>query len=194
MPNTETLTEGHVKRFKDALTKLRRSRISRTWKGGFYSFEVTWSKRNGFHLHCHLLIEARFIDQIELAKRWREALGVPMAIVKVKDVRDKSYLAEVTKYIGKGNETAAMPGLAIAQLIDSFEGVKTFGVFGELYKQRAAWKKYTEAYSEKSIACPCGCTRYLYLSEQEFLWHCIEKERSPPEVPVPFPQLELNYR
>lgn len=77
--------------------KLRRREIFSKVRGGWCSFEVT-NEGRGWHVHAHLLIDVRFIDASALAIEWGNCVGQDYAIVKIKDAREKKYLAEVTKY------------------------------------------------------------------------------------------------
>lgn len=188
--NTNTFDRGTVLRMKDAFTKLRRRKFARNWQGGFYSLEVTNESR-GWHLHMHILVDSRWIDASELARQWADCIGDTIAIVKVKDARENHYLKEVTKYAVKGNDLAGWSTPDIISLIEAFEGVRTFGVFGSLYGKRTEWKEFLEEVRANRVKCDCGCTLWKLFSESEWQW---ETEIAHPEqLHVPkIVQIESN--
>jgi hypothetical protein len=167
--NTDQLTNDYVRWFKHCWSRLRRSSFAAAWQGGFYSLEVT-NEGHGWHLHLHALIDARWVDQKELAIRWANIVGQDFAIVKVKDVRGSDYIREVTKYTVKGNDLAAWSAPDIAAYIDAMAGVRSFGVFGKLYSQRTAWRKWLDTLQAEKPACECGCTTAIILSPDEYAW------------------------
>lgn len=207
--NTGTLTEAMVKEFKSAFARLRRSkfatehqdqviatdiptrklihRYSYPWIGGFYSLEVT-KETNGWHLHLHALVDCRYIDCIALSDAWARALRQDIAIVKVKDARSKDYLAEVCKYVVKGDQLAAWKGQDIATLIHAFENVRTFGVFGTLYKRRAEFAAMLLELQAEPEACQCGCRRWEILTDKEAEW-----KRETGGIPPPSPKTMSTY-
>jgi len=167
--NTAVLTKTYLHWFKSCWGKLRRSRFASSWNGGFYSIEIT-NEGKGWHVHLHALINAKWIDAIELSKRWAKLVGQDFAITKVKDVRQADYLREVTKYAVKGSELASWTGSDIAAYIEAMNGVRSFGVFGKLYAQRAEWRKFLDTLQAEKPACTCGCTTVKILSESEYAW------------------------
>ncbi len=84
--NSAHLTQTYVKWFKSCLTKLRRRKICRNWIGGLYNLETTLEDK-GWHVHAHLLVNAKWIDKPELARTWAEIVGQDFAIVGVYDAR-----------------------------------------------------------------------------------------------------------
>lgn len=166
MRNSAVLTKETVKRAKKALTKLRRSVFAKNWRGGFYSTEVTNESR-GWHIHFHLLVDAGWIPQDELAREWAKCVGQDFAIVYVKDARQQNYLAEVAKYVVKGSELAKWSGEEIAAFVDAFDGVRTFSAFGSLLGQRKKVREIIKSMLEEMPACECGCSDYEILSPNE---------------------------
>jgi hypothetical protein len=173
--NTDTLTKAKVQWFKQCLSKLRRRKFARNWKGGFYRLEVT-NEGQGWHLHCHMLVDAGWVDAKKLSAEWAEVVGQDFAIVKVKDVHDRSYLAEVTKYTVKGSQLAAWSPDDIVTFLDAFQGVKTFGVFGSLYGKRTEWREWIDAIQARGPVCACGCENFRIMSANEQAWHQLTTE------------------
>ena len=164
--NTETITKSKVLAFKRNFQRLRRSRFCDNWEGGFYSLEVT-NEGRGWHLHLHALVNSRFIDAQKLAILWGKIVGQEYAIVCVKDVRKTDYLAEVTKYACKGSQLASWSPKDIADFVDAFDGVRTFGVFGELYTKRQQFREWLDELQKDLGQCECGCSNLEVLSPDE---------------------------
>lgn len=195
--NTESLTQLYVKFLKTQLGKLRRAKVFRAVKGGFYSMEVT-NEGRGWHVHFHLLIDAPWLCMPDVSQAWAKLVGQDFAICKIKDCRGADYLREVTKYAVKGSELASWSGLTIAEFIDSFDGVRFFGVFGSLYGKRTEWRAWIEAVREIKPQCSCGCSSWRLLSPEELLWE--EETRAglganppPPVARVPLSQADLSF-
>ena len=184
LKNTDDLSKGHVQEAKKWLTNLRRSKFARNWVGGFYSIETT-NEGNGWHLHFHLLIDAGWIDAIELSRQWARVTNNMGRIVKVKDARGTNYLAEVTKYAVKGVQLAAWSGEQIKTFIDAFTGVRTFGVFGSLYGARTRFYEFWKAVRGSQPSCKCGCCSIRYFSESEFLELDLRPTNEAAAIPPP---------
>lgn len=204
--NTAKLTLARVKFLKSALAKLRRSKFAREvtttdgitsypWKGGTWSLETTCEEQ-GWHLHFHLLVESRFINAAVLARKWGKLVGQEFAIVKVKDARRADYLKELIKYAVKPNSLAGWTSAQVADFVRVFSGVRTFGVFGELFKLRAQHKEWRAQLAELRETCSCGCKHRQFFSEQEWEWYCCEHETGPPQGMTsnvrPSPRAELQ--
>ena len=164
--NSKTLTKSYVKWFKACFSKLRRTKLFSSVRGGFYSLEVTNESR-GWHLHLHALIDSEFIDQSELAKEWARIVGQDFAIVYLTSKADTDYTAEVAKYVVKGSELAKWSGEEIAAFVDAFTGVRTFSAFGSLLGERAKVKAIIAAILDVKPACECGCTDFHIMNQNE---------------------------
>lgn len=171
--NTQEFTSETVRRFKAAWAKLRRRSFAKSWRGGFYSLEVT-NEGKGWHLHLHALIDANWIDSGRLAREWADCVGQDFAIVKVKDAREGDYLRELCKYIVDGNQVAAWSPEDVRSYVEAFKGQRTFGVFGVLYKLRKEHRAFLDDVQADKHACECGCTAFRLFSEAEWEWfECI---------------------
>lgn len=190
--NSSTLTKDYVQSFKAAFRRLRRSAFASNWIGGFYSIEVT-NEGQGWHLHLHALVESRWIDARQLSRAWARVAGQDFAIVKVKDARGKDYLREVTKYSVKGSDLAGWTGRDIAVFVDAFTGVRTFGVFGNLYGRRKEWADFCKSLAANKPSCDCGCSTFLFLSPNQLLERLETHDKSPVQgAPRPPPTIQPN--
>lgn len=156
--NTADLTKAHVKKHKANIVLLRRAKFAENWLGGFQNTELT-NEGAGWHLHTHLLVEARWICAKELAITWANIVGQEFAIVKVKDARGASYLAELTKYVCKGSQVAGWTPEKIAQMILAFDRVRTWHCFGLLNGLDKEWKRY-QAECRAPYRCECGSSSW----------------------------------
>lgn len=166
--NVPDLTKFHVLEFKKWFTNLRKRKFCKNWFGGFYSLEVT-NEGRGWHLHLHALINARYIDKFGLSANWESVTNGMGRIVDVSDARRKDYLQEVTKYAVKGVQLAAWTPEQIRTFITAFQGVRTFGVFGELYGKRTEFAEWFKAIRDLKPKCKCGCSDMHFFSEAEFI-------------------------
>lgn len=189
--NVQHLTKGHVLEFKKWFKKLRHRRFAKHWRGGFYNIEVT-NRGNGWHLHLHALIDANYIDSFELSKQWNSVNGGFGRIVKVLDARRTDYLKEVTKYAVKGNMLAAWSGEEILTFINSFCGVKCFGVFGSLYGKRTEWAEFLATLADTGNVCNCGCSEFRYYSELDFLLSDFMETPQAQPMPPPVSDLQID--
>jgi hypothetical protein len=111
--------------------KLRRRELFSKVRGGWCSFEVTNESR-GWHVHAHLLIDAPFLDAGELARTWGSCVGQDFAIVKIRDARDRKYLAEVTKYTVKPSMFIGWKQSHREEFVKSIRGRRLFFAFGHV--------------------------------------------------------------
>lgn len=196
--NTDQFSAEYVEWFKHQFKKLRNQKFAKGWIGGMWSLEVTWSESAGWHLHLHALIDARWIDNSQLAIRWAKLVGQDFAIVHVKDARSKDYLKEVTKYTVKGSELAAWPSTIIAQFVDAMSGGRNFGVFGTLHGMRSKFSEWIESIRRSRGECECGCNSWEFIelndwSEPRRILQF--KPRPPPEKFCDFTnELPLNFQ
>lgn len=166
--NTETLTLQTVRRFQKALRSLRRSKLFAKATGGCASMEIT-NEQRGWHLHAHMLVNTRWLDEKKLAVAWAKRIGQDFAIVKVKDARGTAYTREVAKYVAKGNAIASWSANEILAFVTAFNGVRTFTTFGNLRKA----KDYVEKATAKNpFKCDeCSSTEGVMVTERsQILW------------------------
>jgi hypothetical protein len=188
--NVPDLTREHVQQLRKWFGALRRRKFASNWKGGFYSIECT-NEGRGWHLHIHALIEAAWIDAPKLALEWANVTNDSGRIVKVKDCREKSYLAEVTKYAVKGSQLSQWQPAEISRFIQAFRGVRTFGVFGSLYGMRTQFADVVASIREARPKCPCGSCAVKYYSEAQWLCHDLIPNSPLSTRPPPDSQLDL---
>jgi hypothetical protein len=166
-PEERRYTTERIKTFRQQ-TRTHHTVICTPWIGGFYGMEIT-NEGNGFHIHFHLLVDARSIGPVQLSQAWKAATKGAGYIVCVKDARGSSYLQELTKYTVKGSQLAEWKPAHIVQFIEALDGVRTFGVFGSLYGKRSEFAAWLEELRGHKPTCPCGCCDAHYYSEAEFL-------------------------
>src|SRR5262249_49612364 len=162
-------------------------KFANNWLGGLYSLEVT-CEHKGWHLHAHLLVNAKWIDPRELSRQWAQIVGQDFAIVYVRDARQRDYLKEVCKYAVKGTELARWTPMQIATSLNALHGKRTFGVFGQLYGLRTKYADWLKVIAGDRRKCTCGCNQWKIYDEQSWQWRCLTYEpviapRPPPTEP-----------
>jgi predicted RNA-binding Zn-ribbon protein involved in translation (DUF1610 family) len=193
--NIPDLAPGHIDELRKWFTALRRRKFSRNWHGGFYTIEVT-NEKQGWHLHLHALISARWIDKAELSRQWNSINNNAGHIVEVKDCSHGDYLREVQKYIVKGSALAKWTPDQIVTFINAFDGKRTFGVFGELYAKRTEFAEWIAQLKAQRPKCDCGASIGKYYTESEWLIHDLRhkapaRPRPPPETQHDLPSFAL---
>ena len=185
LKNIPDLQPEHIDEARRFLTNLRKRKFAKNWSGGFYSLEIT-NEGNGWHLHWHLLVDAKWIDSAELSLQWDNCTRGFGRIVKVKDCRDQAYLAEVTKYAVKGSQLASWTPDQISTFVRAVKGKRTFGVFGSLYGARTEFAEWIATMKQAKPKCECGSCNVQYYSEAKFLEldlsPTIPKKPEPPEA------------
>jgi hypothetical protein len=175
--NTGSFSRKQIRTFQKAFAKLRRSKVFAQVKGGCISIEVT-NEGRGWHLHAHVLADARWIDAGELAKVWGKKIGQDFAIVKVMDARGKDYLNEVTKYVVKGAQLVSWKPEEIAEFIMAIRGVRFFATFGTLFDLKAEVRAELNAAKPGPRMCACGCNRVVVTNERtEVIRECRKRNR-----------------
>lgn len=173
--NSEQISRERIRFFQQAFAKLRRTKLWKPVKGGCISMEIT-NEGRGWHLHAHILCDVRFIDAGQLAKEWGRLVGQDFAIVKVKDVRGKDYLGEVTKYVAKGSEIAGWTGEDIAAFIGAIRGIRFFASFGSMFKMSKDIKLILSDQKPPAKECECGSLDFMWEDERQATINQIRKD------------------
>ena len=189
--NIPVITPEALRNAKACLRKLRHRKFCDNWQAGMWSLEIT-QKGKGWHLHFHLLVEAKWIDQTELSRQWRSITADQSYIVHVQDCRGQDYLNEVAKYVCKGSELASWEPHEIKAFCDALESQRTFGVFGELYGKRTEWKEFLDACKKERSKCDCGSNHFRYFDENEFHAHFLDRTASSPNAPPSSMHIEVE--
>lgn len=115
----------------EGIRKIRRRKVFSEVRGGWCSVEVT-NEGRGWHVHAHLLLDVPFIAAPLLAREWASCVDQDFAIVKIKDAREKHYLAEVTKYSVKPSVFIKWPHAHRVEFVKSIRGKRMFFAFGHV--------------------------------------------------------------
>ena len=173
--NSELITRDLLRHTMKSFAKLRRQKEWKQATGGCVSMEVT-NESKGWHVHLHVLVDARWIAAGILSQRWAELVGQDFAIVKVQDAREHEYRNEVAKYVVKASEMAKWPGSEIAAFINASRGVKFFAPFGSLYKLQRSIKDQLAQEAPPPTPCPCGCEDFVYDTEKTAILREVRRE------------------
>lgn len=153
--------------YSRAFSKLRRQKPFR-WSRGCRTIETT-NEGRGWHVHIHALVDTRWVDAGELAVRWGRLVGQDFAIVKVKDARLETYLAELVKYACKPAQLASWTPTEAVTFIRACEGVRLFSTWGDL-------RGYQPPPKAQAV-CDCGSQAWEFepLTISEAIDHALSR-------------------
>lgn len=166
--NFDHLTRDKIMQSRKSLFNLRRKKIFGKVTGGCASLEFT-NEGKGWHMHWHLLLQSEFIPARELAVAWGELVEQEFAIVKVMDVSDKSYLAELCKYVVEGSEMSKWPAEKILEFILALRGTRCFTVFGKFREMQKYARILLLEKEPSKEPCRCGCNEIVFGHDRQ---HC----------------------
>jgi len=106
----------------------------RTVRGGVYSLEVTRSNRGSWHVHLHAIVDTDWLDQAEMLRAWRRALGSGPRKGGARIERLNRGLAEGLKYTTKPQAAATLPLAERVELLAWMRGRRMMATFGTLYR------------------------------------------------------------
>ena len=174
--NFEILTPSKLRQLQKCIAKIRRNRVFRDVKGGCVSIEIT-NEGRGWHVHTHWLCDARWINAAELAIAWGKLVGQDFGIVKVLDVRGKSYVGEICKYLAKGSEIASWPAERILEFVTAIRGRRFFFSFGSLFHAGAEIRREIARNAPPPHVCECGSADCYFETEQQAVLNEIRAEQ-----------------
>jgi hypothetical protein len=137
----------------------RRMREAPFWKnnvlGGYAFLEITHNaERNEWHPHFHIVAWSRFLDFNDLSHEWASRLGVPMAWVWIRPVKDVQGTSKyVTKYLTKGADASVYENPAVLeQYILATDRVHFASAFGQrMHKVARVAEKYDADLREHEV-------------------------------------------
>jgi len=152
------LTRRYIRWARGCFTRLRHRKIFAGCWGGIYSFEATYSKGFGWHLHIHAVIGSKFISQADLSAEWEKITGAWDVDIRAIRGDDKwSAIQEVVKYPCKAATFIDNPDL-VDEFLNATEGVSLAYGFGAMYRVR------TKEHGSKPLVCPvCGSSNIKWL-------------------------------
>lgn len=154
LPVKKLTRETFINARKD-VNKLRHQKVWALVFAGIGSFEVTWSKEHGWHLHWHFLIGSKYIPQDELSKAWEKITGAPVVWIEAIKNADKwDGIREVVKYPAKCVNFIGSPAL-VEEFLSATKGLKLVTGFGSLYRVQ------TKKRGDGKLKCPrCGSLEF----------------------------------
>lgn len=159
--NFDHLTREKIVASRKALLDLRRQKIFGKVTGGCASLEFT-NEEKGWHMHWHVLVQSSFIPASNLAIAWGKLVGQEYAIVKVKDVSEKSYLQELCKYVVDGSELARWKPERILEFVLALRGTRLFTTFGKFKAIAKFARAVVKANKVESVCESCGETDKIF--------------------------------
>jgi hypothetical protein len=166
--NFSVLTRKELKTHTQNLARMRRSKSMKNVKGGCVTVEIT-NEGKGWHVHSHWLIDVRWLDMGTISRTWGKLVGQAFAIVKIKDVRAKDYLQEVSKYVCEGSAMAKWPPEHILEFVTAVRGRRFFFPFGSLFHMGAAIRAELHTLENHARGCECGCSDFRFQDETDVI-------------------------
>lgn len=171
--NVPNLTKAFLRNSQKALTRLRRCKIFRGCRSGFWAMEIT-NKGRGWHVHFHLVADCPWMDVRALSDTWRACNRMDSGVVWIEDATKGGLKANlpryVTKYTAKGFGLHEWEAQELAQFVTAIQGVRVFGVFGELLGARKEWRQFIKDTKKYRRRCACGACSWTYYSRHELEW------------------------
>jgi DNA-directed RNA polymerase subunit RPC12/RpoP len=158
--NFETLTKEKIQAVRKALAKLVRQKIFGNVSGGCASLEFT-NEGNGWHMHWHLLLQTKWVEAHQLSIAWGNLVGQEFAIVKVKDISEKSYLQELCKYVVEGSELSKWPPDKILQFVSALRGTRCFTAFGKFRELQKIARENLLDRPKREADCACKTGEWI---------------------------------
>ena len=174
--NFPILTRSKLREHLKNLQRFRRTKLFSSVKGGCVSVEIT-NEGRGWHLHSHWLCDVRFLDIVEISKTWGDITGQEFGICYIKDVRDKSFVQELLKYLVKGSELANWPAEQILEMVTAIRGTRFFFSFGSLFKQGKEIREQLKFMQKPKAKCDCGNTDFIYETELQAVLNELRKAK-----------------
>ena len=136
----------------------RRFRNRKAWgehvNGGLVSQEVTYTERNGYHPHLHIVMDAGYWNQFEISRIWNEVTRGDGRIINIKEIHGDR-VDEFCKYVAKASQYSDQWRVTVA-LFEALKGKRLFFGFGDWDGVIGEIKKEIKA-ERKSQNCPnCG--------------------------------------
>lgn len=180
------LDKQYIKWARSCFSKLRRRVVFKPCWGGIYSFEATYTKGVGWHLHIHALIGSSYIKQEDLSREWQKITGA--CVVDIRAVKGKEKwgaVKEVVKYPCKSATFIDNPSL-VNEFLLATEGVNLAYGFGGMYRVQS------RRHGEGKMRCPiCGSENISWADGYGFCVPRIAVERvkggylwRPPPEPI----------
>lgn len=154
----EHLDRAFIRWARKCFTRLRHRKIFAGCWGGIYSFEATYTKGKGWHLHLHAVLGSKYIPEAALSREWEKITGAwDVWISAIKGDDKWSAVQEVVKYPAKAATFLDNPSL-VNEFLNATEGVSLAYGFGAMYRVK------TKGHSDKPLVCPvCGGTHITWL-------------------------------
>lgn len=151
------LSREYIRWARRCFTKLRHRKVFSSCWGGIYSFEATYTKGLGWHLHIHCLLGSGYIAQDELSREWQAITGACVVDIRAVEGKDKwDAIREVIKYPAK-MATFLDDAVLVNEFLVATAGVNLAYGFGKLYRVK------TKGHADAKMRCPaCGGTSIAF--------------------------------
>ena len=172
--NTPELAPEAIPWMRSCFTRLRHRKVfARSWRGGIYSMEFTYTKAMGWHPHIHALIDGDFVPQAEISKAWLAITG-SSAVVWIEKAKKSK---QVLKYILKPSDELLADPAALDNFLRVIRGRHFVSGWGK-------WYGVSERWLMGELTCPyCGSADiggHVLVTWSAYYGRWVE--RSPPDI------------
>lgn len=131
LPTWTGVPQEGIDRIRKYWNALREHTVLSPVKGGAYQIELK-PKPTGWHIHIHVIADAKYIPYRTLFSAWRRITGVPVPQIHIKAATTDSEKAYSAKYASKAADYDAHPG-AVVSWYKATKGSRLFATFGAWY-------------------------------------------------------------
>jgi hypothetical protein len=126
--NVPVLTRKFVRTMRGNFKKLMHRKFYREKvRGGLYVIEAV-NKGKGWHVHLHVVIDARFLPQRKVSRDWKDLTGSSIVWITKTRERDAA-LRELLKYVMKRPTVSGREG----EYNEALKGTRLVQPFGSIY-------------------------------------------------------------
>ena len=134
MPRWKLVPQDGIKHLRKCFSKLRRTKLFKTVVGGCYQVELV-QKEDGWHIHLHALLDAKYIPRQKLWTEWGRIIGEKFPNVKIEAATNDAQKAYMCKYPVKAAEFD-LSSDAIVDWYLATKGARLFSTFGKWYNKK----------------------------------------------------------
>ena len=140
-----------IKVLRDATQRFRDSKLMRSCKGGAYTIEVI-PKPDGWHIHCHMIIDSGYIPFRSLIRVWAACLKQPNPHVRIQNASQEATKRYICKYASKSMVEEVGP-TRIVEWYKAVVGSRLWATFGAWYN--VTLEDLTDGAESTKISMPC---------------------------------------
>ena len=161
MPRWKDEPRDGITFIRNCFHRLRRNKRLPGFDGGVYAIEVV-PKNDGWHIHIHLIVSAKFIPHRMLQAAWGTIIGTYQPSVDIRHAQGKSTAKYIAKYVSKSLSPSGDPS-HYARLYAAIHGSRLFSLFGSWFHRQDYRDTLRPVDTLPALQCPkCGTEGSLF--------------------------------